>query len=458
VIILQVYGSGEGAENDGNVSHSFAELYNPTDTPVSLAGCSIQYTEWVSGTTNAPWEKLDLSGTIPAKSSYLILGKEVNTQVLNNAGASFAGPNLKINAGDADATWTNKVYSNHSFQVVLLSNNTLLSNTVINPHTDLVPGYIDMVGVRNGKNDGLLGYEGTDVVDDSAAAAYRYISKQKAARRITTTDTDDNNADFESIGYAADSLLAAQRDFYRPKNTAYGSWNPAAGNAPAVPTTPTDGLLILQVAGNKGKSSAALSHSFVELYNNTDAAINLIGYSLQYIEGGTIPWQKLNLTGTIPAHGSYLVRGKSASESLGSFAAGGLDLTPVIPDQVWNIALSAVQFKLCLIQSTTQLNVANPFTANNGSPVAGYIDMFGAFDNDAEAYMDEGRLIDGYEGDLPAAILSKQKSVRRISLADNDENAYDFAAFDWRTGRNDTTARAAAFPRTAADGSYTVAW
>jgi hypothetical protein len=257
-------------------------------------------------------------------------------------------------------------------------------------------------------------------------------------------------------------MLNYQKSFYRPKNTAYGSWNPAG--VPAVPAAPSSTVLILQVYGNKGKTSAAVSHSFVELYNTTGAAIDLSGYSLQYSEGGTV-WEKLDLTGTIPAGGSYLVRGKAVTDteggSLGS--AAGLALTDVTPDQVWDLGLSAVQFKLCLLRTKNPLTVANPFTANNGQPVADYLDMFGAFDNDAEALTEFEKIIDGYEGDIPAGMLSKQKSARRKSLTDHNENAYDFAGFDYRdkdidSKGNSDEDRAKFAPRTSAAGTYTPAF
>lgn len=45
VIVNQVY----GASNSGYASHSFIELYNPTDTAVNLAGWSLQYKSSADG-------------------------------------------------------------------------------------------------------------------------------------------------------------------------------------------------------------------------------------------------------------------------------------------------------------------------------------------------------------------------------------------------------------------------
>ncbi|MCL1904181.1 MAG: lamin tail domain-containing protein [Oscillospiraceae bacterium] len=64
VIINQVYGNGNSGEGTAvpAVSHSFIELYNPTDTPVSLSGMSLQYIRGISSNypTFGDWEKLDL--------------------------------------------------------------------------------------------------------------------------------------------------------------------------------------------------------------------------------------------------------------------------------------------------------------------------------------------------------------------------------------------------------------
>jgi hypothetical protein len=303
----------------------------------------------------------------------------------------------------------------------------------------------------------LTGYEG-ETVPDGDNGAYQFISKQKSARRNSLTDTDDNNADFTSLSWQPATMPRVLKEFYRPKNTGRGAWDPMA--VPEVPNVPADHLFILQAYGNKGKTDAAVSHSFVELYNPTGGAINLSGYSLQYSEGGTA-WEKLDLTGTIPAGGSWLVRGKTAAGAGGTTGpAMGLDLGAVTPDQEWDLGLSAVQFKLCLMHSTELLTAANPFTAAAGRPLAKYVDMIGSFDNDAEALSSFSAIIDGYEGDIPPNLLSKQKSVRRKSLADHDENAYDFAAFDYRdkdiaSGGNTDADRAKFAPRTGSNGTYT---
>ncbi len=77
VIINQVFGSGPLNKSDGYFSRSFIELYNPTDESADLTGWAVHYRssseDKVSGDK---WYKTELSGEIPAKHSYLIVGIE----------------------------------------------------------------------------------------------------------------------------------------------------------------------------------------------------------------------------------------------------------------------------------------------------------------------------------------------------------------------------------------------
>ncbi len=79
---------------------------------------------------------------------------------------------------------------------------------------------------------------------------------------------------------------------------------PAAGlraaPAPARPTAPLD-VVINEVAW--GGTAASASDEWIELYNNTGAAVDLTGWTLVAIDGSP----SITLTGSIPAHGYYLL-------------------------------------------------------------------------------------------------------------------------------------------------------
>src|SRR5262245_49371136 len=67
-------------------------------------------------------------------------------------------------------------------------------------------------------------------------------------------------------------------------------------------------LVISEAYGGGGNSGATWKNDFVELYNPTDAAISVNGWSVQYRSAtGTGAGQVTTLTGSVPAHGHYLV-------------------------------------------------------------------------------------------------------------------------------------------------------
>ncbi|MCO4254355.1 ExeM/NucH family extracellular endonuclease [Pseudarthrobacter cellobiosi] len=89
----------------------------------------------------------------------------------------------------------------------------------------------------------------------------------------------------------------------------------AAVPAFAVDAAPagTSPVVINEAYLSGGSSGAAYKSKFVELYNTSDAAVSLDGWSVQYRSGtGTAaPTSVAALTGSIPAKGHYLIKGGS---------------------------------------------------------------------------------------------------------------------------------------------------
>ncbi|MDR1799626.1 MAG: CotH kinase family protein [Bifidobacteriaceae bacterium] len=400
VIINQTYGANGKA--DPPFSHSFVELYNPTDTAVSLAGWSIQYAQ--SGST---WNKLNLSGTIAARASFLI-----------RADAGTGTFRATISTYDLD--WPSVAINNGTYKIALVGNQTAL--TVANPTA--AQGVVDLVGV-----DGADGSETSPVIGG--------ISKNIAARRLNFSDIDDNSKDFEIVDYRVrndeknQGITDAKFAEVRPRSAVDGQWGldlvpPDFGGE----FGPANHMLIYQAYGRAATTAAAVSHSFVELYNPTDTAISLAGWSIQYATSGTT-WTKYSLPAVaVPAHTSYLIRGSTAdaTESSIRYAITAPDLD--LP--TWQIANGT--FKLALVSNDTTLTVANPAAAE------GVVDLLGT----------QGA--DWYEGLGPCASLSKQKSARRESNIDTDQNRDDFAIFGYNTM---TYAEIAHYrPRSLADGAW----
>lgn len=113
VIINQVYGGGN---NKGAGSHGFIELYNPTDSEVDLSTWSVQYEGATGDDKNDPgWHKLDLNGSIPAHSSYLIRTKKYKD---NTTPANFQVPT-------GDMQWDDIIINGKGVAVALMSNQTV---------------------------------------------------------------------------------------------------------------------------------------------------------------------------------------------------------------------------------------------------------------------------------------------------------------------------------------------
>ncbi|QHW31578.1 hypothetical protein GZH47_12500 [Paenibacillus rhizovicinus] len=233
VEIYQYYGSG--VSTGGAADYGFIELYNPTDAAVDLGNWSIQYADRMnqynasadpalplSGATG-PWEKLDLTGSIPAHGSYLIRA------------ASSLSPSTKLSVktGDINFTRDHAEYTlqNKGMKVVLMSNQTLLDATNVNPsaNTPKTAGFVDMLGAAgNDTGSTIDGYEGSDYPKEAGGP-----SKNISLRRVDFNDSDDNKNDFALIDYKGTAGAAAT---YGPHSSADGSWGPSTPVTPPVAT------------------------------------------------------------------------------------------------------------------------------------------------------------------------------------------------------------------------------
>ena len=385
LLILQA-----GAATNGAISHSFVELYNAGDEEIDLTDYSLQY----SNNSGIEWNKINLSKTILPKHSFLILGDK-GTPI----GSQYEIPD---GSGDINESF---VLSNNQFKVVLMSNTALLD--MANPFEAEPEGYVDMLGAINGTS--IDGFE-TEVMPK--------ISKQQTARRVSLVDSDNNATDFTNIDYR--TTAASIGDKY-PKNHDYGEWEPIEIEIPTIAGSPdplAGKLLIFQVGAGK---DGAILHSFVELYNNSDAPITLDDkYSLQYTTGTGIDWKVIKLEGTIPAQTSFLIRGQEGKTSADTRLIIN-EYDQYVPDFV----LSNNDFKVAIMGNQNKLTVVNPFDMSFEEDLASvdYVDMVGAIN---------GTNADGYETSVVKG-MSKQKSVRRVSLDDTDNNSKDFGIIDYRT-------------------------
>ena len=436
ILILQAYGTGPVGNNGAGASNTFVELYNVTDDDIDLDGVVLWYADGTrpanagdpAADTDEPWQSMPLTGSIPAKGSFLIVGDDNNA---SSAAFKFIDYSL---TGDIDDPTFN--LSNRSFKVVLINGDAELDDDIQNPFdTDgqgaTVEGYIDMVGALNdpaaAQPDQILGFE----------TAPARNSASQAVRRKNLTDTDDNSADFIAARYGPTGsgetqLTKEEVEVRRPHNsteTASG-WDPF--EEPEEPEPGDNTLLILQAGA---ATDGAITRNFVELYNAGDTDVDLTGYSLQYADGAASSasedgsWGKITLSGTITSHCSFLIIGAPAT-TIVSIGTTANDTQYIITDNVGEFDISDTSFvisnrafKVVLMGNDTLLTVQNPFdTDGNGNKATGYIDMLGATNQDE---------IRGYETNKFGG-MSKQKSVRRISLVDYDNNSTDFIDIDYR--------------------------
>ena len=434
LLILQI---GASADDDNNISHSFVELYNAGSNDVNLNGYSLQYAAGTKVAENAVedsvYKKIDLSGTIKAGRSFLILGKKRSTN---------ANPALKIDDNYGDINDPQFILSNRAVKVVLMSNTTLL--TAQNPFNingggAKANGYVDMIGVINDSTDKIFGYEGTT---NYIANVYR-ISKQVGLRRKSLIDTDNNSNDFEIVTYSG--VTAEVKEIKRPKNHGYGEWNPIPEPEEEPEPQESSKLMILQANtfGNNNGGAAGFARSLVELYNNTDAAINLTSGNYYLHVGNATAWTDvIKLEGTIPAKSSFLIVDNTMPAVTGS--SGNFNATPTAPLPAADIdapfVLSNSGFKIALMRNQSAvLSVDNPFTETSLS--ANYVDMLG--------------VISGTNGfETAVAQQSRPQCPRRVSLADTDNNSKDFAQVDYRNSNVPASELYKYWPRNSSNGQW----
>jgi hypothetical protein len=223
VIINQVYGRAAGS--DSAVSHSFIELYNPTDSAVNLTGMSLQY--FMGSDRGAPfadkWEVLPLSGTIASNSSLLVVG-----------GSNYGTGGVRYTIPNHDMVW-NITFSNRAFSIALVDGVLPLSANMstFTPALGGNAAIIDLVGVTNtfGNGDRAAFYE---------YALFDGISNQQAARRINFADYNENVHDFESIRYAANGVNDERLAAVRPRSSHDGAWGADIRPLHRIPQVPAD--------------------------------------------------------------------------------------------------------------------------------------------------------------------------------------------------------------------------
>lgn len=361
LVINEVYGGG--GNSGAPYTNDFVELFNPTDSALSISGWSIQYTS--AAGTSIGSNITALSGSVAPHGYFLV--------------REAAGATPSTSLPTADLTGAINM-SGTAGKVFLVNSTTLLTAAQLASAAAPGSSVVDYVGFGATANQ----HEG-------AAATPAPSNTTSVSRNATHDDTDSNGADFTAGapspqnssasdgGGSTSSPLAlatvADKAAYRNTPIAPIALSASGGTAPytyslsgdvdgsglkvsttgvisglpsaagtyhltakvtdsaATPDTEkqdftltvSDGdtanhVVIAEVWGDGGYNGSAYKNSFIELYNPTDNSVDLSGDSIAYLgsnnstnTGTPGATKQGNLTGTVPAHSFYLIAGSSSS-------------------------------------------------------------------------------------------------------------------------------------------------
>ncbi|GEM_PF-2636975 len=187
-----------------------------------------------------------------------------------------------------------------------------------------------------------------------------------------------------------------------------------------VPPQPTGHVVINQFM-TRGNTA---NDEFIELYNQTSSAVDLSSYVLWKSQKDSYPTSssKIELTGTIPAHGYYIITTKDTLTG-----ATGLDaFNPVTPDQYVDVKTSGLFGGM---NNNVILFLTNTTDAPTADSMANVIDYVGA--GNASIY--EGEVLTFTDNKY-----SNNTSVSRTNGVDTDNNKNDFTTLDVACPRSST--------------------
>ena len=407
VVISQVYGGGGNSGAD--YTHDFIELFNRGESPVSLAGWSVQY----ASATGASWQKTELTGAIQPGRYYLIQQ------------AQGSGGTTPLPAPDAIGAIP---MSASSGKVALLNTSELLARGTACPDGAAL---VDLVGF--GSADCFAGSATAPGLDNKTAGL-----RADAGCASTGSNGDDFQAGEPTPRNSANSptacvsgalvqstavitqsgaALTVTAPSIRPNTSPTATLRAISGSTPSLlplsETTPTTTLpsvtvsgtvrvVISQIYGGGGNAGATYTHDFVELFNAGPATVGLDGWSVQYASAPGKTWLVTVLSGTIAAGEFYLIQ--QAQGEGGSIALPAVDATGAT-------AMSASSGKVALVRGVDALTGVCP----GGALIVDFVG-YGS--------------VDCFEGSGPGAKTSNTRALHRVGEGsqDTDDNRADFVA------------------------------
>ena len=168
-------------------------------------------------------------------------------------------------------------------------------------------------------------------------------------------------------------------------------------------------IVISQVYGGGGNTSAPYQNDFIELFNLGPSAVNVNGWSVQYASSAGTTWQRTDLSGWIKPGRYFLVR-ESAGTSCGGLPCGVAIPTPHASGP---IQMAAGAGKVALLN--TNVSIANGTACPSGPSVVDIVG-YGLAANCSET--------------SPTATLSNTTAAirRGAGAQETDNNSADFVA------------------------------
>jgi len=403
VVISQVYGGG--GNSGSTLKNDFIEIINHTGAPINLNGWSVQY----SSATLANWQVTPLTNfTLQPGQYYLV--KE----------AAGAGGTADLPASDQTGTIAMGATSG---KVALVSNSTALIGTC-----PIGSGIIDFVGYDGAncfeganaaptltnptaalrKNNGCLDTDNnaSDFVQgapnprnsSSATNNCAVLSGIGSASPLGVQPGDSSTlsvvvspgSDPTSTGITVTADLSsiggsAAQSFSGSGNTFTFVATVAVGTAPgqkSLPVTINDAqgrtasatiallvqaphVVISQLYGGGGNTSATFTNDFVELYNPSGVTFDLTGWSLQYTSAAGDGWEF-----TRQPLGGFIAPGQYYLIALGSGGATGNPLPAA--NIVGEINMSGSTGKVALVNNFDALEGICPLGDSNIVDFVGY--------------------------------------------------------------------------------------
>ena len=379
LLIDQVYGGGGKGETP--ISNSFIELYNPNSEAVDLSGYSLVYSD----------KTLELSATIPANGSYLVVGAAEET----------TDEFLTYDLPDADLTcdW---VINNKNYTIKLMNDGTEIDS------------------VTAGSSDATK------------------VSKQKSLKRGDHADTE-TDADFQIVVWEKGTVTVdeAYVTAYAPRNSKgeMGNVHGASSEPTYTPVEASDtrvngyydttGSLKLELAGRYNSGAMNVDGGSLEIvqYN----PVNGFAYAVSGVKGKLIA---VNLNGKLDGDTVVALTGTEydVKSLVSGFAYGDMTSVAISPDgSKLAVAIQAENYADSGVVALFACKADGSLELLSTASVGVQPDMVTFADNNTILTADEGEPRNGVNG------VDPKGSVSIITIgADNTliSNSVYFDSFD----------------------------